>query len=85
MPPALAVMSAAFGSLVSLAALVLKLHWQAVRDNRRLDMLATLITRMAPNGMIELDEARDDGSRVRLRISPQNALDQENDVQTDTR
>lgn len=70
MPPALAVTSAAFGSLVSLAALMLKLRWQAVRDNQRQDMLATLITQMAPTGMIELDEARDDGSCVRLRISP---------------
>lgn len=57
-------------SVLALVGLALRLRWQAQRDQRRQDTLRALTARMPEASVIEIQDVRDDGSQLRVRISP---------------
>jgi hypothetical protein len=54
-------------AFVSLAS---RLRWQARRDQRRQDTLRALTSRILETSVIEINEVRDDGSQLLMRIAP---------------
>ena len=81
MSSTLTVVSGLAGALISLAALALRLYWQAVRDRRRQETLRVLAARLPPTSEVEFEDVRDDGSWLRIRIgAPPIALTEEDDV-----
>ena len=56
------------GAMAALSALALRLRWQAAREQRRQETLDAVTARLPPDGMIELDDVRGDGSRLKMRI-----------------
>lgn len=56
------------GALAALSAVALRLRWQAAREQRRQETLDAVTARLPPDGMIELDDLRGDGSRLKMRI-----------------
>jgi hypothetical protein len=57
-------------SLVALTGVALRLRWQARRDQRRQDTLRVLARQMAKTSAVEIHDVRDDGSHLRVRITP---------------
>jgi hypothetical protein len=55
---------------LTLTGLALRLWWQARRDQRRLDVLGRVITRVPASSVIEIHDVRDDGSQLQVRITP---------------
>lgn len=55
---------------LALAGLALRLRWQARRDQRRQETLRALTARLPDTSVIEINDIRDDGSRLRVRITP---------------
>ncbi|MBB1154359.1 hypothetical protein [Amycolatopsis dendrobii] len=55
-------------ALAALSALALRLRWQADWERRRQETLDAITARLPPDGAIELDELRSDGSRIKMRI-----------------
>ncbi|MBN6040022.1 hypothetical protein [Amycolatopsis sp. 195334CR] len=55
--------------LIALAGLALRLRWQALRDQRRQDTLRTLTSRLPADGVVDIEDLRDDGSRLHMRVS----------------
>ena len=55
---------------LALAGLALRLWWQARRDQRRQETLRVLAARLPDTSVIEINDVRDDGSRLRVRITP---------------
>ncbi|KOX27108.1 hypothetical protein ADK67_14955 [Saccharothrix sp. NRRL B-16348] len=58
------------GPVVALAGLVARLRWQAVRDRRRQETLQVWAERLPLGSEVEIDDLRDDGSRLRFRVVP---------------
>lgn len=56
--------------LVGLAALALRLRWQALREQRRYAVLRTIVDKAPADRTIEIDDLRDDGSHLRITITP---------------
>ena len=56
------------GQLTALVGLVARLRWQAVRDGKRQDTLRELASELAAGSEVEIDDIRDDGSRLRVRV-----------------
>lgn len=55
--------------VLALAGLIVRLRWQAVRDHRRQVTLRALAPELRGRGEVEIEEIRDDGSRLRVRVS----------------
>lgn len=83
MPSTLVIMSGITTAVIPLAVIGLRLYWQAVRDRRRQETLRVLAARLPAEGRVELDDVRDDGSRLRIRIGrPASDLAGENDARS---
>lgn len=54
--------------LTVLISLALRLWWQAQRDNRHQHTLHTLAGLLPQEGVIEIQDVRDDGSRLLVRV-----------------
>ena len=57
------------GPVFALVGLVARLRWQALRDRRRQDTLRAWASQLPAAGVLELDDVRDDGSHLHLRIT----------------
>ncbi|MEU4522920.1 hypothetical protein AB0F52_29930 [Amycolatopsis sp. NPDC024027] len=55
--------------LIALAGLALRLRWQALRDQRRQDTLLALTSCLPISGVVEIEDLRDDGSRLHVRVT----------------
>jgi hypothetical protein len=68
-PTVIASMGGLGAQVLAVVALALRLWHQARRDRHRQDVLGRLATRLPPDRTLELHDIRDDGSRLRLRIT----------------
>jgi hypothetical protein len=58
--------------LIGLAAVALRLRWQAVRERHRYAVLRTIVNTVPADRTVEIDDTRDDGSHLRVTITPAN-------------
>ncbi|MFC0429996.1 hypothetical protein [Kutzneria buriramensis] len=56
--------------VMALMGLLARLRWQARRDQRRQDTLRALTADVPSASVVDIHDIRDDGSQLRLRITP---------------
>jgi hypothetical protein len=56
--------------LTALIVLAMQLRSEALHDQRRKEVLDTLTSHTPTSAMIELNDVRNDGSHLRVRITP---------------
>jgi hypothetical protein len=69
---------------ISLVALGMRLHAQALGDRRRQDTLVTMASCLPSDGMIEVDHTTGRGDHIRVRIVVGPEPERENDARART-